>query len=242
MNLDFNGFDEKLKEFNICLSSEQKDLFSKYYNLLVEWNSFMNLTAITEWDDVILKHFVDSVSLIKVFPKLTQVSYYVLDIGTGAGFPGIPLKIVFPNLKIVLVDSLNKRVKFLNEVINILGLNDIEAIHSRAEDIGHNSIYRESFDLVVSRAVSNLTVLAEYCIPFVKPSGFFVPYKSEKADEELESSKKAISVLGAKYIRNVDFYLPSSDIYRNLLVFEKVKSSPNKYPRKAGLPSKEPIV
>lgn len=240
-NLDISFLVDNVKELNIELTDTQIDMFVKYYELLVEWNSFMNLTAITEWKEVVIKHFVDSLSLVNVIENMTDVSYSVLDIGTGAGFPGIPLKIAFPNLKITLVDSLNKRVKFLNEVISSLGLVDIVALHSRAEDIGHNLVYREQYDIVVSRAVSNLTVLAEYCVPFVKPRGFFIPYKSEKSEEELNNASKALSILGCKYINSIDFTLPSSDIFRSLLVFEKVKSSPNKFPRKAGLPAKDPI-
>ncbi len=240
-NLDINFLKDNLKELNIELSETQINMFVKYYELLVEWNSFMNLTAITEWKEVVIKHFIDSLSLVNVIENMTDVSYSVLDIGTGAGFPGIPLKIAFPNLKITLVDSLNKRVKFLNEVINVLGLENIVAIHSRAEDIGHNSMYREQYDIVVSRAVSNLTVLAEYCVPFVKLNGCFIPYKSEKSEEELSNASKALSILGCKYINSVDFDLPSSDIFRCLLVFEKIKNTPNKFPRKAGLPTKDPI-
>ena len=230
-----------LKEFNIDLSDEQLSQFYKYYELLVEWNSFMNLTAITEFEEVLKKHFVDSVSLIRALPDIDEVSYEVIDVGTGAGFPGIPLKIAFPNLKITLLDSLNKRVQFLNEVITELGLQNMEAVHGRAEDFAKPGKLREKYDICVSRAVANLATLSEYCLPFVKIGGNFISYKSEKITEEYENAKEAIKVLGGKYEKQVEFTLPDSDIYRNLFVIQKEKSTPGKFPRKAGLPSKEPI-
>lgn len=233
---------EDLKEFHIELPENQVNQFMTYYELLVEWNSFMNLTAITEFDEVIKKHFVDSVSLMNALPDIKEKEYTLIDVGTGAGFPGIPLKIVFPKLKVVLLDSLNKRVSFLNEVINKLELTEIEAVHGRAEDFAKRKEYRETFDLCVSRAVANLATLSEYCLPFVKIGGSFISYKSEKITEEYENAKEAIKVLGGKYDRQVDFNLPSSDIYRNLFVIQKVKNTPGKFPRKAGLPSKEPIM
>ena len=233
---------EDLKEFHIELSENQVNQFMTYYELLVEWNSFMNLTAITEFDEVMKKHFVDSVSLMNALPDIKEKEYTLIDVGTGAGFPGIPLKIVFPKLKVVLLDSLNKRVSFLNEVINKLELTEIEAVHGRAEDFAKRKEYRETFDLCVSRAVANLATLSEYCLPFVKIGGSFISYKSEKITEEYENAKEAIKVLGGKYDRQVDFNLPSSDIYRNLFVIQKVKNTPGKFPRKAGLPSKEPIM
>lgn len=227
------------EKIGISLTEEQLNQFIKYYELLVEWNSFMNLTAITEFDEVVTKHFVDSISLIKAVDLNKPLS--VIDIGTGAGFPGIPLKIAFPELKITLLDSLNKRIKFLDEVISQLGLKEIEAIHGRAEDAAKSADLRENFDLCVSRAVANLSTLSEYCLPFVKVGGIFVSYKSEKITEEMKMAEKAISVLGGEYLNQVEFTLPDSDIYRNLFMIEKKKVSPKKYPRKAGLPSKEPI-
>ena len=227
------------EKIGVSLTEEQLNQFIKYYELLVEWNSFMNLTAITEFDEVVTKHFVDSVSLVKAVDLNKPLSD--IDVGTGAGFPGIPLKIAFPELKITLLDSLNKRIKFLNEVINQLGLKEIEAIHGRAEDAAKSAQLRENFDLCVSRAVANLSTLSEYCLPFVKVDGMFISYKSEKIVEEMKTAEKAISVLGGEYHNQVEFTLPDSDIYRNLFMIKKKKVSPKKYPRKAGLPSKEPI-
>ena len=234
-------FDLELEKIGITLNERQKQQFDKYYEMLVEWNKVMNLTAITDFDEVLKKHFTDSVSLIRAIPDLGEKKYRMIDIGTGAGFPGIPLKIVFPNISVVLLDSLNKRVNFLKEVISKLQLTDITAMHGRAEDFAQNKEYRESFDLCVSRAVANLATLSEYCLPFVKKNGRFISYKSEKVSEEFEISGKAISVLGGEYENQVTFELPDSDIYRNLFVIKKKSATPGKYPRKAGLPSKEPI-
>lgn len=242
MNYNFDSFVSDLKEFHIEISEEKKDQFLDYYKLLTEWNSFMNLTAITEFEEVMKKHFVDSVSLIKAFPDLAEKRYTLIDVGTGAGFPGIPLKIVFPHHKIVLLDSLNKRVSFLKEVIDKLGLSEIEAFHGRAEDYARKKEFRENFDICLSRAVANLSTLSEYCLPFVKKGGYFVSYKSEKISEEFEIAKNAIKVLGGAYEKQVEFYLPGSDIYRNLFMIRKVNNTSLKYPRKAGLPSKEPIL
>lgn len=232
---------EGLKSFGIEAGTGQIDQFISYYEILVEWNSFMNLTAITQFDEVVRKHFLDSVSLIRILPDLADKPYTLIDVGTGAGFPGIPLKIVFPHLKILLLDSLNKRINFLNEVIGRLGLKDVDTIHGRAEDYARNKQYREKYDLCVSRAVANLSTLSEYCLPFVKKGGCFVSYKSEKVSEEYEQSKKAIAVLGGKCEKREYFYLPDSDICRNLFLIRKVKITPEKYPRKAGIPQKEPI-
>lgn len=229
-----------LQELEIPLDKSQIDAFIQYYELLVEWNSFMNLTAITDFQEVCIKHFLDSLSLNKIMDCHQKLQ--VMDIGTGAGFPGIPLKIAFPELKITLLDSLGKRVKFLNEVIERLNLKDIEAIHGRAEDYAKPTALRESYDICVSRAVANLATLSEYCLPYVKVDGVFVSYKSEKVVEEMEQAKKAITLLGGKIISQNEFMLPNSDIYRNLLVIQKEKITPKKYPRKAGLPSKEPLL
>ena len=234
------SFEKDLEELNIKLDKRQVCQFLQYYELLVEWNSFMNLTAITDFDEVIKKHFIDSLSLIKSIDLSRNFS--VIDIGTGAGFPGIPLKIAFPNLKITLLDSLNKRIKFLDEVINRLELKDIKTIHGRVEDFAKDKDYRENYDLCVSRAVANLSTLSEYCLPYIKVGGKFISYKSEKITDEMNAAKNAIHILGGNVLSQVEFNLPDSDIYRNLFVIEKVKDTPKKYPRKAGLPSKEPLA
>lgn len=223
----------------ISLNEKQIAQFVKYYEILVEWNSFMNLTGITEYEEVVQKHFVDSLALCKALDVSKAES--LIDIGTGAGFPGIPLKIAYPHLKVTLLDSLQKRIKFLNEVIAQLGLEEVETIHGRAEDFAKPSMKRESYDLCVSRAVSNLASLSEYCLPYVKVGGYFIPYKSGKAEEELEESKKAVFLLGGKIEQEVKFMLPDSDITRNLIKIKKVSATPKKYPRKSGLATKEPI-
>lgn len=233
-------FEEKLAHLGIVLNDTQKEQFHQFYEILVEWNSFMNLTGITEYEEVNEKHFVDSVSLIKAV-DLSKVKT-VIDVGTGAGFPGIPLKIAFPHLEIVLLDSLNKRVKFLNEVIEQLGLTGIRAIHGRAEDYAKQKEYREQFDLCVSRAVANLSTLSEYCIPYVNVGGMFISYKSGEIDEEVETSKKAIHILGGKLSEVVKFRLPGTDIGRSFVKIEKIQNTSKKYPRKAGLPAKEPLL
>lgn len=232
-------FRKDLGNLQISLTDEQINQFLIYYEMLVEWNEKMNLTAITEYEDVMKKHFIDSISLIKAYDVSKSVT--VIDVGTGAGFPGLALKIAYPNLKVTLLDSLNKRIQFLNAVIETLGLSDVETVHGRAEDFAKPDKLREKFDLCVSRAVANLSTLSEYCLPFVKVRGQFISYKSEKIVEEMESAQKAISLLGGKVVNQVEFQLPDSDIYRNLFVIEKCKETPKKFPRKAGLPSKEPI-
>lgn len=239
MGYDTTQFEKDLASIGVTLSKEQVDQFIKYFELLVEWNGFMNLTAITEYDEVMKKHFVDSLSLIKTYDVSQKVK--VIDVGTGAGFPGLALKIAYPNLKVTLLDSLNKRINFLNEVIIQLGLTDVETVHGRAEDYAKPDKLRGKFDLCVSRAVANMSTLSEYCLPFVKVGGEFISYKSEKINEEMSAAKNAISILGGKFDRSTEFTLPDSDIYRNLVVIKKVKESPKKYPRKAGLPSKEPL-
>lgn len=227
-------------ELGIHLTDTQVNQFETYYELLVEWNKVMNLTGITEYDEVMQKHFVDSLSIVKA-ADLGQCKK-VLDMGTGAGFPGIPIKIVYPHLEVVLLDSLNKRIKFLNEVIGKLGLSGITAIHGRAEDYAKQKEYREMFDLCVSRAVANLASLSEYCIPYTMLHGNFISYKSGSIEDELQNAKNAVFLLGGKMKDTVKFTLPGSDIERSLVVIEKVKKTPAKYPRKAGLPAKEPIA
>lgn len=232
-------FENKLNELGITLTPVQKQQFDKFYELLVEWNKIMNLTGITEYEEVNEKHFVDSVSVVKAI-DMNKVET-VIDIGTGAGFPGIPLKIAFPHLKVVLLDSLNKRINFLNAVISELGLTDINTIHGRAEDYAKQADYREKFDLCVSRAVANLSTLSEYCLPYVCVGGMFAPYKSGEIDEEVQQSKKAIHILGGKLEEVIKFQLPGTEIGRSFVKIKKVQNTTKKYPRKVGLPAKEPL-
>ena len=235
-----NVLTEKVKELSIVLNDKQIQQFEQYYNILVEWNKVMNLTAITEYEEVVEKHFLDSLTIVNaIHVKKIET---LIDVGTGAGFPGIPLKIAFPHLKVTLLDSLNKRIKFLNEVINLLELNDIKAIHGRAEDYAKDAAYREKYDLCVSRAVANLATLSEYCLPYVKVGGMFIPYKSGEIDKEVKGSKKAVKVLGGEIEDVVKFELPGTDIGRSFVKIHKVKNTAKKYPRKAGMPSREPIV
>jgi 16S rRNA (guanine527-N7)-methyltransferase len=227
------------KELDIELSKLQVSQFIKYYEILVEWNSFMNLTGITEYNEVVIKHFIDSLLIVKAFDLSDNKS--LIDVGTGAGFPGIPLKIIYPDIKVVLLDSLNKRIKFLNEVINQLGITKIETIHGRAEDFGRDKNYREKFDLCVSRAVANLTTLSEYCIPFVKKNGYFIPFKSGKIVDEVEEAKKAVKLLGGELKEVKPLMLPNTDIERSFVIIHKKENTNKIYPRSAGKPSKEPL-
>ena len=232
-------FKRKAEELGVSLNEKQLLQFKKYYEMLIEKNKVMNLTAITEWEEVIDKHFIDSISLIKAADLSGEK--YILDLGCGAGFPGIPLKIAFPELKIVLLDSLNKRILFLKEVIEELGLENIDALHGRAEDYARKEEYREQFDYCVSRAVANLNTLSEYCIPYVKEGGYFISYKSGKASEEVKEVGKALFLLGGKIKDFISFNLPETDMERNFVVIKKEKKTPKRYPRKAGLPAKEPL-
>ena len=227
------------RELGIELSQKQKNQFIQFYKFLVEKNKVMNLTGITEFEEVLTKHFLDSLACVKAI-DMTKVKT-IMDIGTGAGFPGVPLKIAFPHLEACLLDSLKKRVNFLEESFELLGLEGIKAIHGRAEEYAKNKEYREKYDLCVSRAVANLSTLSEYCLPFVKVGGKFISYKSEKITEEMNAAQHAVKILGGKMDGQVEFTLPDSDIYRNLFIITKEKSTPAKYPRKAGLPSKEPL-
>lgn len=234
-----NVLTKKVKELSIVLNDKQIQQFEQYYNILVEWNKVMNLTAITEYEEVVEKHFLDSLTIVNAI-NVEKIET-LIDVGTGAGFPGIPLKIAFPHLKVTLLDSLNKRIKFLNEVIDLLELDDIKAIHGRAEDYAKQAEYREQYDICVSRAVANLATLSEYCLPYVKVDGLFVPYKSGEIDEELKSSGKAVSILGGKVEEVVKFQLPGTDIGRSFVKIHKIKETKKKYPRKAGMPTKEPL-
>lgn len=239
MEYDTTQFKKDLKQLNVTLSDFQVEQFMVYYEMLAEWNQVMNLTAITEYNAVLKKHFIDSLSLCKAYDTSKNIS--CIDVGTGAGFPGLALKIAYPNMKVTLLDSLQKRIQFLDAVIQKLELTGIETIHGRAEDYAKPGMLREKFDLSVSRAVANLSTLSEYCLPFVKKGGYFISYKSEKIAEEMEEAENSISILGGEVKGQIEFMLPDSDIYRNLFVIIKKKDTPKKYPRKAGLPSKEPL-
>ena len=237
MNYSFDKFIEEVNRISITLTETQLEQFRIYYEMLVEKNKVMNLTGITEWNEVLEKHFLDSISLIRAIDLSQELT--VMDMGTGAGFPGIPLKIAFPNLKVTLADSLNKRVLFLQEVINVLKLEGIEAIHGRAEDLARDKKYREQYDLSVSRAVANLSTLSEYCLPFVKIGGQFISYKSGEIDEEVNACKSAVFLLGGKIKDIVKFELGESG--RSFIIIDKVNGTPKTYPRKAGTPSKKPL-
>lgn len=234
---------ERLKsittQFGINLNEKQLSQFEIYYDMLIEWNKVMNLTAITEKDDVIIKHFADSLLLSKYADFNREVK--IIDVGTGAGFPGIPLKIAFSDINITLMDSLNKRLNFLNEVISKLDLQDVETVHARAEDGGRNEKYREQYDFAVSRAVANLAVLSEWCVPFVKPGGYFIAYKSNALPEEMREGKKAIRILGGQVENIFNTTLPETDNQRSFVFVKKVSNTDMKYPRKPGA-AKKPIA
>ena len=231
---------EQITEGQVLLTDVQLAQFEQYYNGLIEKNKVMNLTAITEREDVILKHFIDSLALAG-YVKLWKKEYKIIDVGTGAGFPGIPLKIAFPNLQVTLFDSLNKRIKFLQEMIDTLKLKEITAVHGRAEEGARDKNMREKYDFAVSRAVANMTVLSEYCIPFVKVGGYFIPYKTGTVEEEITQGKKAIQILGGKIEKIEKLMLPNSDISRSFVFIKKEKQTPKAYPRKAGTASKQPL-
>ncbi len=239
MKEKLNYIEQGIKSLDLDVNAVQVRQFYDYYNLLIKWNQFMNLTAITDFEEVVLKHFVDSLSITKE-KDLKDVDN-LIDIGTGAGFPGIPLKIMFPDLKITLLDSLRKRVDFLNEVIDYLELKQVEAIHGRAEDYAKPGKKREMYDLCVSRAVANLSTLSEYCLPYVKIGGEFISYKSGEILGEMEEAKSAVFLLGGKIRGCRNFELPGTDIHRSLVCIQKVSGCPKKYPRKAGMASKNPL-
>lgn len=238
MKKDFeNKLSEKLKEINIEITEKQINDFYNYMNLLIEWNGKINLTAITEEDDVILKHFVDCLTI----KKYINSGESVVDIGTGAGFPGVPLSIMCKENSFTLVDSLNKRINFLNEIKENIKLENIETVHARAEDFGQDKLHREKFDVAVSRAVANLSVLLEFLLPAVRLGGRVICMKGSNIEEELKEAQFAIKELGGKIKIKEEFYLPGSSIKRNIIIIEKIKSTPKKYPRKAGTPVKQPL-
>ena len=239
MAYDLTILEEGCKELGITLDENQKKQFTDFYEYLVEKNKVMNLTGITEFQEVLVKHFLDSLACVKAI-DMSRIKR-IMDIGTGAGFPGVPLKIAFPHLEACLLDSLKKRVNFLEETFQMLKLENITAIHGRAEEYAKNKQYRETYDLCVSRAVSNLATLSEYCLPYVKTGGYFISYKSGTVQEEVEQAQKAVKILGGKIQDVVYFQLPDSEIQRSLVVIEKIKATPGRYPRKAGTPLKEPL-
>lgn len=239
MSGDFNkDLENLLKEIDIEINAEHINKFKKYMDLLIEWNKKINLTAIVEQNEIIIKHFVDSLTISKYIDRGSKV----VDIGTGAGFPGIPLSIINNNTDFKLVDSLNKRIIFLDEIVKELGLSNVENIHSRAEDFGHNKLYREQFDYAVSRAVANLSTLVEYLIPTVKVGGKIICMKGFEIEEELNNAKTAIKKLGGEVVEVVDFNLPETDFKRNVVIIEKKHNTAKEYPRKAGIPSKKPLI
>ena len=235
-------FIENASEIGINIDDRMISAFEIYYKNLLEWNAVMNLTAITEEKDVYEKHFLDSLTITKIVSRETlNQGCTLLDMGTGAGFPGLPIAIVFPNVKVILMDSLNKRIKFLEDTVQKLGLTNVTCIHARAEELAKNKNYREKQDICCSRAVANLATLSEYCLPFVKKGGYFVSYKTEQVQSEIEQSRKAIKVLGGDHVETVFFTQTGTDYQRSLVKIEKVSATPSRYPRKAGTPGKEPI-
>lgn len=238
---------KEVEELAIDLNDRQLEQFYTYYKMLIETNKVMNLTSITEEKEVVTKHFSDSLSLVRAFGGADEFKRYLegektlIDVGTGAGFPGIPLKIAFPEMKVTLLDSLNKRVKFLQGVCDKLGLEYMKCIHGRAEDTGRKVEHRENYNLCVSRAVANLSTLSEYCMPFIKVDGLFISYKSGEIEAELEQAKKAIDMLGGTIVGLKKFILPGSDAARSLVIIKKSRILSKKYPRKAGIPAKEPL-
>ncbi len=227
------------KALNLSINQKQIEQFILYKDLLLEWNNKINLTAITDEKEIILKHFIDSISMMTVYKIKDNIN--VIDVGTGAGFPGVPLKIMCNNINLTLLDSLNKRIKFLNELVDRLQLENVRCIHSRAEDSGKDKTYRQKYDLCVSRAVANLSVLSEYCLPFVSVGGYFISFKSVNIDNELKEAEQAIKQLGAKLESINTIKIPYSDIEHSIIIIKKIQQTPEQYPRKAGIALKQPI-
>lgn len=234
-------FSLALQPLAITLDESKQKLFFQFYMDLIEKNKHMNLTAIVEMKEVIVKHFVDSLSVVQAIPDIQFEAYRILDLGTGAGFPGIPLAIAWPQLKLTLVDCLNKRIHFIEEECRKLGLHNIIALHARAEDLAGKQEHREQYDLILSRAVSNLSTLSEYCLPFIHNGGTFIPYKSGKVEEEIQKAGNALGLLGAGEISTLYFRLPVTGDERCLLSIKKVRETPRRFPRKAGTPSANPL-
>lgn len=234
-----DSFIKDLETIGVPFDSPQVQAFIKYYELLIKWNDDINLTAIVDFDEVILKHFTDSLFLLKYYdiPKGAKV----VDVGTGAGFPGIPLKIMRPDIEILLLDSLNKRINFLKAVVNELGLTNVSCLHGRAEELGLNLSYREQYDVCVSRAVASLSVLSEYCLPFVKPGGLFISYKSSDIDEEKKAAAKAVSLMSGSFAKEYVFTLPDSDINRSFIFIKKTGPLDERYPRRSSQIKNKPL-
>lgn len=239
MSYNLAKFRNQLVQLGLCATADMEHQLIHYYEILTEWNKVMNLTTITDFDEVLEKHFLDSVSIANYVEFSETIR--LIDVGTGAGFPGIPLKILYPHINVLLVDSLNKRVNFLNDVIGQLQLKNIEAVHGRAEELARKKEYRNQFDLCVSRAVANLASLSEYCLPFVKTGGIFAAYKSIEVDSEVEESKKALRLLGGKLKAVKKFRLPDTEYSRSIVIIENKEVTSKKYPRKAGIPGKQPL-
>ena len=239
-NYDLTKLTNGLDSLEVPYDDDKIDKLITFYEMVVEKNKVMNLTGITEFDEFVEKHFLDSLILAKAYPDISK-SRFVIDVGTGAGFPGIPLAIFYNNSRFVLLDSLNKRINFINEVISALSLGNVETISGRAEDYGKDLLYREQFDLCITRAVAEINLLSEYTLPFVKVGGHCIPYKSSDINEELDNGRNAISILGGEIDDVIKVQIPDTDYERSLVVISKVEPTPDKYPRKAGTPKKKPL-
>lgn len=236
---NINTLIKGLDVLNLNMENDELEKFKKYKELLLDWNNKINITAITDDEEVDIKHFLDSLTVLNT--GYIQNGHKVIDVGTGGGFPGIPLKIVNSNCEVVLLDSLNKRIKFLNEVIEKLNLKGISSVHGRAEDYGRDPEFREKFDVVISRAVASLNILSEYCLPFTKVGGYFIAMKGPVIKEEIIEAECAIKLLGGRIEEQLSVELPFSNIIHTLIIIKKIKTTPTKYPRTPGLPKKNPL-